>query len=126
MMDDDWDILYLGKCIDKCESYEHISDDLYRSYYPFCTHAYVIRKKAIEKLLTEKIYAGNDYQLVKAIENKNIKAYVFHPSIFQQDIVRWKSDLRTFEKQTSNTHECKNYKSITTKDLMNAVKEKLL
>ena len=35
-----------------------------------------------------------------------LKAYAMHPSIFIQDIVKWSSSLRSFDKQIYNQNDC--------------------
>jgi len=105
-MDEDWDILYLGKCIDKCEQYVKVSDGLYRTKRPMCTHAYIISARGMSKMLTRALYTGVDTQIIHNIEAGYLKAYVMHPSIFVQDIVSWSSTLRNYKLQVGNQNDC--------------------
>lgn len=40
------------------------------------------------------------------MSNLKIKGYTFQPSIFIQDIVRWGSNLRSFNDSKKNVVEC--------------------
>ena len=48
---DDWDIIQLGgtHCFDKPQT--HIAGELFEVKYPFCTHAYMVNRKALEVLI---------------------------------------------------------------------------
>lgn len=105
-IDPDWDLLYLGRCIDSCESAIKVKEGLYRSFRPSCTHAYIISARGARKLLFRQLYTGVDTQQVKEIEIGAAKAYAFHPSIFIQDILRWSSNLRNFKMQIMNACDC--------------------
>lgn len=106
LMDSDWDILYLGKCTDKCQLYEKVDDGLYRTYYPLCMHAYMISALGIKKILRQPLYTGIDTQLLNDIKNGVLKAYAMQPSIFVQNIVKWSSSLRNFKNQINNQNDC--------------------
>ena len=51
---DNWDIILIGNsnCSDK--PIEHVKGEVFIVKYPFCTHAYIVRKKALHVLL-EKV-----------------------------------------------------------------------
>lgn len=106
LMDPDWDILYLGKCLDNCEKYIKVVQGLYRTNSPACLHAYIISNRAIRKLLREPLYKPIDWQLRSGILRQEIKAYVMHPSIFIQDVVNWSSNLQGFQTQLLNQVDC--------------------
>jgi GR25 family glycosyltransferase involved in LPS biosynthesis len=105
-MDTDWDILYLGKCTDRCDKYEKVLQGLYRTKKALCTHAYIISKSGMQKMLSRALYTGIDSQIVNYLENDSMKGYVFHPSIFIQDIVQWSSSLRNYKQQIHNQNDC--------------------
>jgi len=105
-IDPDWDVLYLGRCIDSCEDAIKIKDGLYKSLRPYCNHAYIVSARGARKLLTRPLYTGVDTQQVREIEIGAAKAYSFHPSIFIQDILKWNSNLRNFKMQISNACDC--------------------
>jgi GR25 family glycosyltransferase involved in LPS biosynthesis len=106
VMDGDWDVLYLGKCLDKCELYTKVVEGLYRTRRPFCLHAYIMSERGMRKLLTRKLREPIDTQVMHAIEADTIKAYCLHPSVFVQDVVRFSSSMRSFKMQISNQNDC--------------------
>lgn len=106
-MDADWDLLYLGRCIDNCSNAIKVTDGLYKPYRPYCFHSYVISARGARKLLSKPLYTGVDTQAVRDIEIGALKAYTFHPSIFIQDILKWNSNLRNFKMQINNSCDCK-------------------
>lgn len=83
----DWDILYFGKCFDYCSTNYEISKNLYRIFYPLCSHAYYINKKTIHKILKADKYLLFNYPydifLKKIIQKNNLKTY--GSIIFDQD-----------------------------------------
>lgn len=102
----DWDLLFLGRCIDSCHESIRIADGLYKTKRPYCTHAYIISSRGARKLLSRALYTGVDTQIVRDVEIDALKAYTFHPSIYVQDIVRWSSNLRSFGLQVTNCYDC--------------------
>ncbi len=53
-MDDvpqDWDILLLGNSNTHDKEKKQICGDVWEVFYPFCTHCYVVRRKALQTLL---------------------------------------------------------------------------
>jgi GR25 family glycosyltransferase involved in LPS biosynthesis len=63
-MPDDWDILYLGSCCAADKIKNQIGPNLFEGM-PFCTHCYVVRKKALETLVStnEQFYGKVDIQM---------------------------------------------------------------
>lgn len=106
VMPPDWDLLFLGRCIDSCHESVRIADGLYKTKRPYCTHAYIISSRGARKLLSRALYTGVDTQIVRDVEIDALKAYTFHPSIYVQDIVRWTSNLRSFGLQVTNCYDC--------------------
>ncbi|NDC54991.1 MAG: hypothetical protein EBZ74_12155 [Planctomycetia bacterium] len=97
-----WDIFFLGKCWDFCSTNKKInkktsssySRSIYQVYYPLCSHAYMIRKKAIHILLKEYdtmrkqsdgITMPYDVFLKRMITKKNLQAFSTSENIFSQD-----------------------------------------
>ena len=105
-MDTDWDFLYMGKCLDKCELYVKVVDGLYRTKRPHCTHAYIVSTRAIRKFLARPLYTSIDIQIVHGIETGVFKAYALHPSVFIQNIVKWSSTMRSYDTQIPNQNDC--------------------
>lgn len=48
----DWDIFLIGNSHTADKSKEQICGDVWEVKYPFCTHAYLVRRKALRTLLT--------------------------------------------------------------------------
>lgn len=82
---DDWDMLYLGSCCTKNKIKSHLGGDLYRVEFPFCTHAMVIRHKAVKVLLgnMQKAYAPIDLALASDVL-PNLKVYTVLPRLVDQ------------------------------------------
>lgn len=49
---EDWDILLIGSSNTGDKEKRQICGDVWEVFYPFTTHAYIVRKKALETLLT--------------------------------------------------------------------------
>jgi GR25 family glycosyltransferase involved in LPS biosynthesis len=101
------DMLYLGKSLDDCMSYEKIWGNVYKSRHPLCLHAYIITKQGTQKLLNMAPYGlAIDMIPIKAIEQKIINVMAFHPSIYFQDIFNNVSNLRDLKHAINHTTEC--------------------
>ena len=50
-MPEDWDILMAGSCFCSDKPQTHIKGEVFEVKYPFCTHAMLINRKALPKLL---------------------------------------------------------------------------
>lgn len=103
-----WDILYLGKCLDQCSNYEELYPGVYRTYKPYCFHSYIISNQGAKKLLEQPCVTISDSQTAERIVKGEVLAYTFHPSIFMQDVVKWNSTLRE-SKYYNNIVECANF-----------------
>lgn len=109
-----FDIFYLGKCNDKCDIYNPTDNrNVFQTFSPSCAHAYILSKRGLKKIhgkITKIIRSSSlrivDDILQQLIRNKEIMAYTFHPSIFTQDILNNKSNLRNFDSSISNITEC--------------------
>lgn len=101
------DILYLGKSLDDCMSYEKVWGNVYKSKHPLCLHAYIITKKGAQKLLKMAPYhIAIDMIPIKAIKKGIIDVMTFHPSIYFQDVINNTSNLRRKINAINNTSEC--------------------
>jgi len=103
------DMIYFGKCLERCSDMIHVKDNIYRAVAPSCTHAYGIRNAYAKKILIDLDVSHKypDSRLNEAYFNRGIdsiygdyivygiaKALVFHPAIFYQDVLEGGSDLR--------------------------------
>lgn len=61
-----WDMCFLGSCNCFDKSKKPVKDNLFQVFYPSCTHAYMVRRKALSWLLNtnKRIYAPIDCSLV--------------------------------------------------------------
>ena len=82
----DWDIVMLGSCCTDGRPKTHISGNIYRVEYPLCTHAYMVRRKALPILLEtqEKSWAPIDLSLYFNSYPK-LNVYTILPRIAYQD-----------------------------------------
>ena len=101
------DMLYLGKALDDCMSYEKVWSNVYRSKHPLCLHAYIMTKKGAQKLLRLAPYnIAIDLVPIRATETGVIDIMAFHPSIYFQDIFGTTSNLRKINGAINHTSEC--------------------
>jgi hypothetical protein len=82
----DCDVLYLGRCYDNCDMAEPVNDMILKVYNPLCLHAYIVFKKALNKLrdiypITDAV----DRYYVNKIKEGKIKAYATNPPLFMQN-----------------------------------------
>lgn len=86
---DDWDIIFPGSCNTKGKMVEPVGTHLYRVEYPLCTHAMIIRRKALSVLLeTQAIaWAPIDIQL-NLLTLPKLKTYTVLPRVVGQ-IATW-------------------------------------
>ena len=84
---DNWDLVYFGKCIDRCKKTENIHNNLYKLKFTLCGHAYGMTRNSDKKILkyTIPLDAAGDTMIANNISNGNIIAYGTHPSIFKQN-----------------------------------------
>jgi GR25 family glycosyltransferase involved in LPS biosynthesis len=82
---DDWDILFLGSCYARHHGAVHVKGDVWKTEKPNCTHAYLVRHRALSTLINrcQRIYTNIDWSLVEqAIPH--LKAYAILPRIAHQ------------------------------------------
>ena len=81
----DWDILYIGSCNCSGKVTTKVTDELYVVSEPHCTHAYMVRKKALSVLLSTQrdVYAPIDISMAfHALPL--LKTYVLLPRAAEQ------------------------------------------
>lgn len=101
------DILYLGKSLDDCISYERVWNNVYKSRHSLCLHAYIITKSGARKLLSMAPYSlAIDMIPIKAVERNIITTMAFHPSIYFQDVFNISSNFNKIKSVINNTTEC--------------------
>jgi len=75
----DWQFIFLGYCFDHCRYHHRQSSQEYMELYtPRCSHAYMLKRRAISKLLahkTLKIQKPYDQFLTSVLRQENIKMY---------------------------------------------------
>jgi GR25 family glycosyltransferase involved in LPS biosynthesis len=49
----DFDMLFVGSCCAEDKPRRHVYGDVYEVHWPFCTHAYIIRRRALKTLIDE-------------------------------------------------------------------------
>lgn len=112
----DYDVLYLGACIDDCTQLKRVAPSsasswaatLYETKAPLCHHAYILSARGVAKALRElPLPCPADLQFQYAIGAGRMKAYRFLPSLVYQDVARHTSSLRGAAQALLNTRECK-------------------
>lgn len=114
------DLIYFGKCLERCGQMIQIKDNIYRAVAPSCCHAYAIRNGFAKKMLLDLQHCNDhpDSILNSKYFNRGIdsiygdyiingmaKAVVFHPALFYQDVLSGGgSDLR--QEFMINYQEC--------------------
>lgn len=83
---EDWDMLMLGSCCTEGRPTVHIGGNVYEVKYPLCTHAYVVRGKALSTLITtqEKAWTNIDISLF-TLTYPELNVYTILPRIAYQD-----------------------------------------
>jgi GR25 family glycosyltransferase involved in LPS biosynthesis len=82
---DDWDIILIGSCNCCNQPKKEVSPGLYKVHNPMCTHAYIVRHRALPMLINmhKKIWAPIDLALIfGAYEALNV--YCVLPRIVSQ------------------------------------------
>ncbi len=83
----DFDLIYLGRCYDRCQYDENISPGLVRCFWPLCRHSYIVSRKGalsiINQTLPLKIQGDNT--IANLIKSKKLIAYAAKPALFHQN-----------------------------------------
>ena len=113
------DLIYFGKCLERCGAMVQIKDNLYRAVEPSCCHAYAIKNSFAKRLIHDldgchrhrKSLLNGDFfncnidGILRGYQVHGLaKGVVFHPAIFYQDVISTKSDLR--DDTSANYKEC--------------------
>lgn len=82
----DWDMLLLGTCNCAHKPSDHLGANLYTVRYPHCTHAYMVRAKALPQLLErmQKVWAPIDLALAFDAY-PHLRVYTVLPRLADQD-----------------------------------------
>lgn len=85
-----WDILFLGRCHDTCDSDVLLGGDLYRVFAPACLHAYAVTKRGARIILEAASGCKGpscpiDNVVRTAISTGRLRATAVSPQLFTQD-----------------------------------------
>ena len=82
---EDWDIIYPGSCCSNGRRGKEVGDGLFEGM-PLCTHCYIVRCKALPKLIdtNEEIWAPIDLQMYHKSAHL-LKCYTLFPRVADQD-----------------------------------------
>lgn len=82
---EDYDMLYIGSCCAHTSPRRLISAQVWEVKYPLCTHAYIVRKKALPVLLRtqRKVYAPIDISMAFH-SMPELKVYTILPRLVDQ------------------------------------------
>ena len=103
---ENYDILYWGRCYDKCNNIT-VSSNIHKTQKALCRHAYSLSRKGADIILNntlplkQNIFAGDQYYKY-LMKNKILKGYSVSPSIFYQN----REDLGTNLGNNDNLIEC--------------------
>ena len=101
-----WNMIYLGKCWDRCQNLLHSDDSqLYYTQDALCRHSYLINRKGASIILKEcgSFDGAGDKQYRKLSRQGKIKSLSVHPSLFYQNRNEIKSLL---DKTHKHLKEC--------------------
>ena len=99
----DWEMLFLGRCLDDCEKMVHISPTLIKPHFTLCTHAYIVNQKGAAILLQHSIHMKKPIDMLYAkLVNKNkIKGYAVEHNFFNQNCLFVPSEIRNSQTCTA-------------------------
>lgn len=82
----DWDVCWIGSCCDLHAPYVN-GLHIYRADGSRCTHAFILSKNCINKIINEVQYAndGADWYYNRLIEKYNLSNWWFEPSLASQN-----------------------------------------
>lgn len=81
---DDWDMIYPGSCCSNGRRGKEVGDGLFEGI-PLCTHCYIVRRKALKKLIetNEEVWAPIDLQIYFKSAHL-LKSYILFPRVADQ------------------------------------------
>lgn len=102
------EIIYLGKCLDRCTSYKRVVGNFYRTDGPLCQHSYIISREGMQRILKQVPFnEALDIVIRKMVSKRELPAITVHPSIFYQDNLSGEiSDLRAHGTTFAMCNEC--------------------
>ena len=110
---EDWDVLYLGRCLDSCAKDNKISNYLVKNIAPACTHAIAFTKKGAQKFRENFGFIPKnkpiDWIIRDLIKDKILKSYSVKPSLFQQNRENFLSEI---DIETKPISDCSNFNII--------------
>lgn len=82
-----WDIVYFGRCLDRCFMNKSVSLQLVKNTSPICLHAYALTRKGARKILRQAhpIQVPIDILVLKLVTLGKLKALSVSPSLFYQN-----------------------------------------
>lgn len=113
------DLIYFGKCLERCGQMVQIKDNIFRAVLPMCCHSYAVKNSFARRMLEDldKCHRHETSILNSEFFNQNIDSIygkyishgladgvVLHPAIFYQDVLFGGSDLRI--ENMINYQEC--------------------
>ena len=101
----DYDIIYLGRCWDKCNKDIKVTNNIVQTFFPQCRHAYIVSRSGAKKIISESLPLSKfpgDFTIAKAIENEKITAFATTPPLFRQN----RTQLGTVLGNTDDLREC--------------------
>lgn len=84
----EWDILYLGRCLDRCGAQSQCSTQLVQGGTPLCLHAYALTRRGAAVILKHSqgpIRVAIDVQLKHLVRRRKLKSLTLVPSVFYQN-----------------------------------------
>ena len=106
----DFDIVYLGKCLCECGTFQKIEKTLYSTRGALCLHAYMVSRAGAQKLLKLANEKGArdpiDLVYYNGSLTGRIQSATFHPSLFTQNPETHQSNLRSTAAAKRNAREC--------------------
>ncbi len=90
-----WDLLFLGRCDDKCSRNEKVTRFLVRTRDAQCLHAYAVTRRAAKVILSQMIpmNAPTDTMYRLLLRKNLLRAYACEPPLFFQNRERLGSTL---------------------------------
>ena len=106
-----YDLIYFGRCWDKCDKQINIKNGLVRTFFPLCRHAYGVSKNGA-KILLEKAkpmkIGGGDKLIANLIEKGELESYAVTPPLFHQN----RESLGSTLANNDSMRECRTIKKI--------------
>jgi len=81
---DDWDMIFVGSCCSVGRVGEQVGKNLYRCH-PLCTHAYIVRRKALKPLLETTVEISAHIDLLIYFKTRHLlNSYSILPRVADQ------------------------------------------